>query len=416
MDALVRQALPALRRRHSAYFKSGPKITFAVSAIGGPTYRIGADDPAFVLNVVSASGAKALATLDQLSVAVAYLEGSLEIEGDLATALTMRRFFRDVHPIAWISRFKPSFGGRAERDRRTISSHYDEDPQFFLTFLDSRHRCYSHGLFCRDDEQLEDAMTHKLAYALEAIDVGPGGHVLEVGGGWGAFAQYAATRGIRVTTVTLSRESERYINELVATESLPVTVVRKHFLEYKSTDKYDAIVNMGVTEHIPNYGATLGKYATLLRPGGVIYLDAVAMRAKHRVSSFMSRHIYPGITSPVVLHDYLRQVARSPFDLLSVIDDRRNYSLTCQAWARRFDDARDEIVQRWGVPTYRRFRVFLWGSVAGFETGLLQAYRWTLRLAPRTSSQILSLRTSDPRKKDLRSSEQNRQDEKGKER
>ena len=42
--------------------------------------------------------------------------------------------------------------------------------------------------------------------------------------------------------------------------------------------------------------------------------------------------------------------------------------------------ARDEVVRRWGEPLYRRFRLFLWGSAAGFDTGLVQAYRWVLRM------------------------------------
>ncbi len=105
---------------------------------------------------------------------------------------------------------------------------------------------------------------------------------------------------------------------------------------------------MGVTEHLPDYRATLRKYAELLKPGGKVYLDALAMRAKHRVSTFMSRYIYPGGSSPLLLHEYLRRVAHSPFELISVDDDRHNYYLTCKIWAQRLDAARDEVVRRWG--------------------------------------------------------------------
>jgi cyclopropane-fatty-acyl-phospholipid synthase len=98
----------------------------------------------------------------------------------------------------------------------------------------------------------------------------------------------------------------------------------------------------------------------------------------------MSRYVYPGGQSPLLLHQYLREVARSPFELISIADDRHNYFLTCQRWARKLDAKRDEIVSRWGEPLYRRFRLFLWGSAAGFDTGLVQAYRWLLRM-PATS-------------------------------
>ena len=376
--------IATLRRRYESFFASRPAVPFAVApAPGSAPYLFGGGEPAFQITVRDARGARALAGLDQFGVAVAYLEGWLDVDGDLAVALAMRRFFRDIHPVAWLSRFAPALlRGHREHDRRTISAHYDEDSEFFLTFLDTRHRCYTEGVFAYDDEPLEDAMTRKMQLAVDTLGLKPGDHVLEVGGGWGAFTEYAGKQGIEVTTTTLSVESERYLNDLVARERLPAQVVRQHILAYRSPRPYDAIVNMGVTEHLPDYRSTLAKYAELVKPGGAVYLDALAMRTKHNVSTFMSRYIYPGRSSPLLLHQYLREVARSPFELVSVDDDRHNYYLTCRRWAQRLDAARDEIVNRWGDHLYRRFRLFLWGSAAGFDTGLVQAYRWVLRMPP----------------------------------
>ena len=103
--------------------------------------------------------------------------------------------------------------GRKASDRRPISSHYDEDSDFFLSFLDERHRCYTEGVFAYDDEPIEDAMTRKMDIAIEAIGAKPGDHVLEVGGGWGAFVEHAgpqrhrghhadAVQGVRARTST----------------------------------------------------------------------------------------------------------------------------------------------------------------------------------------------------------------------
>jgi cyclopropane-fatty-acyl-phospholipid synthase len=373
--------IAALQRRYQAFFSTRPGISFAVSELDGEPHHFGDGEPVFTIKVLDQRGAKALAGLDQFGVAVAYLEGSIDVDGDLAKALTMRDFFHDIHPIAWVSNFVPILlKGRKESDRKAISHHYDEDSEFFLSFLDERHRCYTEGVFARDDEPIEDAMTRKMDIALEAIGVKPGDHVLEVGGGWGAFVEHAGKRGIEVTTLTLSKESENYLNGLIQRESLPARVIREHIYGYESATRYDAIVNMGVTEHLPNYKTTLRKYAELVKPGGSIYLDALAMRTKHNISTFMTRYVYPGGSSPLLLHDYLREVARSPFELISLDDDRHNYYLTCQRWAQRLDAKRDEVVARWGEPLYRRFRLFLWGSAAGFDTGLVQAYRWVLRM------------------------------------
>ncbi|MDG4824372.1 class I SAM-dependent methyltransferase [Asanoa sp. WMMD1127] len=374
--------IAALQRRYQTFFANEPAVPFAVAPAGAPAHVFGNGDPLFTITVKDRRGAKALAALDQFGVAVAYLQGWLDVDGDLAAALRMRRFFNDFHPIAFLSRFTPTalFEGRKENDRKNISQHYDEDSEFFLTFLDTRHRCYTEGVFASDDEPLEDAMTRKMDLALEAIEVKPGDRVLEVGGGWGAFSEHAAKRGIDVTTTTLAVESERYLKDLFAREKLPVNVVRQHIFGYRSDQKFDAIVNMGVTEHLPDYKTTLAKYAELLKPGGRVYLDALAMRRKHGISTFMKRYIYPGNSAPLLLHQYLKQVARSPFELISIDDDRHNYYLTCREWAKRLDERRDEIVARWGEPLYRRFRLFLWGSAAGFDTGLVQAYRWVLKM------------------------------------
>ncbi|WP_345631681.1 class I SAM-dependent methyltransferase [Rugosimonospora acidiphila] len=373
-----------LERRYQKFFADRPAVPFAVAAgPGAPAHTLGNGDPVFTITVTDARGAKALAGLDQFGVAVAYLQGWLDVDGDLATALKMRKFFHDIHPIAWVSQFTPALvRGRREHDRRSIAAHYDEDSEFFLTFLDTRHRCYTEGVFAYDDEPLEDAMTRKMELAVEAIGVKPGDHVLEVGGGWGAFSEYAAKRGIQVTTLTLAKESENYLNGLFEREGLTGTarVVREHIFNYRAPQRYDAIVNMGVTEHLPDYRTTLRKYAELVKPGGSVYLDALGMRNKHRISTFMSRYVYPGGQSPLLLHQYLREVARSPFELISIQDDRHNYHLTCKRWAQRLDAARDEVVKNWGEPLYRRFRLFLWGSAAGFDMGLVQAYRWVLKL------------------------------------
>jgi len=66
--------------------------------------------------------------------------------------------------------------------------------------------------------------------------------------------------------------------------------------------------------------------------------------------------------------------------VLSVVDDRLSYQRTCEAWAHNLDGAREQIVSRWGEATYRRFRLYLWGSVAAFGSQRLQAYRWLLEL------------------------------------
>jgi cyclopropane-fatty-acyl-phospholipid synthase len=270
--------------------------------------------------------------------------------------------------------------GQVNRDKKWISEHYDNESDFYLLFLDKQHRCYSHGYFEADDETLERAIGRKLDTAIEACGIQPGWRVLDIGAGWGAFTEHAGKRGVRVTSLTISAESERYVNDLIVREDLPCRVLREHFLEYSSEEQYDAIVNLGVTEHLPDYAATLAQYQKLLKPGGRVFLDACASRTKYPFSSFVLSHVWPGNATPLKLAEYVDEVANTPFELIYARNDRRNYLLTTRHWAQNLERHRDEVVSRWGERLYRRFLLYLWGCVHSFSTGDVTAYRLLLQL------------------------------------
>jgi cyclopropane fatty-acyl-phospholipid synthase-like methyltransferase len=218
-----------------------------------------------------------------------------------------------------------------------------------------------------------------LEFALHSIQATPGDRVLDIGGGWGAFVEFAGKRGVRVTSLTISEPSRRFIQELIDREQLPCEVRLEHFFEHTPSEPYDAIVNLGVTEHLPDYPATVQRYHELLKPNGRVYLDASAARVRHDLSSFFERHIFRGNGTPLHLPGYVNAVTRSPLQLLTVIDDRDNYRLTTKAWAEGLDKNRDELERRWGRAQYRRFQIYLWGCVDGFRRDELQAYRLVLR-------------------------------------
>jgi cyclopropane-fatty-acyl-phospholipid synthase len=287
----------------------------------------------------------------------------------------------DHHGAAYLwSLLKPLLFGQTRMDRSGISSHYDNSQEFYLSFLDQRHRCYSQGVFMRDDEPIEDAMTRKLQFAVDAVGTKPGDRVLDIGGGWGAFSEYAGKRGAHVTSLTISKESESFLRELSAREQLPCEVVNCHLYEYDPGMQFDAIVNLGVTEHLPDYGRSLATYRRLLKPGGKIYLDASACRQKYKFHSFIYKHIYPGNCSPLCLHDYLTELSKTPFRLRGIWDDRHSYYLTARHWAQNLERNRDEIVRNSDECTFRKFQVYLWGTVDVFRRDVMQAYRWVLEL------------------------------------
>lgn len=381
MSSEIDRIASSYQKRYDEYFGSGGATAFALKAPDGSERVFGNGLPEFTLVAADSRAMKALATLDRLVIAEAYLSGGIEIEGNIEPVVAHRNFFRDKHPLvtAWHMLW-PKIHGQERTDAEHISHHYDIDADFFLSFLDKRHRCYSHGIFQCDDESLEDGITRKLQFSLDSVEARAGDRILDVGGGWGAFTEYAGQRDMQVTSLTISRESEKFLNDLIAREKLPCRVEFKHLHEHRPDKPYDAICILGVTEHLPDYDKSLALYGSMLKPGGKVYLDASAKRKKYDISSFLRRHIYPGNGSPMCLHDYLRAVSESPFQLEAVHDDRHSYALTAKHWAERLDAARDEIERRWGRAQYRKFRLYLWGCYDSFKRDDVQAYRVVLGL------------------------------------
>jgi cyclopropane-fatty-acyl-phospholipid synthase len=356
-------------------------IPFALRSGDHTQYTFGNNDPAFTMVLKNKQAIAALSTMDQTKIAETYLAGHMDLEGDIMSVLALRGLFNDKRGVRFLWRFiQPLIFGQVKSDRKWIANHYDTEPAFFELFLDRRHRAYSQAVYAHDDEALEDAETRKLDFALDAVKARPGMRILDIGSGWGSMVEHAGKRGIKVTSLTISRQSKTYVDDLIARQGLPCEVLLEHFLEHRPAEKYDAIVNCGVTEHLPDYAASLRQYQRLLKPGGYLYLDASANRVKHAEGTFLARYVFEGNGTLLCLHDYLTKVAASPFQLCGVWDDRHNYYLTTKAWAERLDQHRDEIEQRWGRQLYRIFQLYLWGSAEGFNSGMIDAYRVVLRL------------------------------------
>ncbi len=368
-----------MRRVFHAYQSTGKGAPFLFQWRENKPYRFGEGEPLFTIIIQDRRGVSAVATLDATTIFEAYMADHVDFRGDIEAFFSLRDMTTDKHPLQYLwSLAKPLFFGQTKMDRTGIAAHYDHPREFYESFLDRRHRCYSQGVYVRNDETLEDAVSRKLEFAVNAIGVKPGDRVLDIGGGWGAFTEYAGKKGIHVTSLTISKESEDFLNDLITKQHLPCDVVNCHLYEYAPGIQFDAIVNLGVTEHLPDYARSLKTYLRLMKPGAKIYLDASACREKYKFHSFIYKHIYPNNCSPLCLHDYLTQLANTPFRLLGIWDDRHSYYLTAKQWAINLENNREIIVKHGGEALFRKFQIYLWGTANVFQRDIMQAYRWVL--------------------------------------
>jgi cyclopropane-fatty-acyl-phospholipid synthase len=380
-DPAFNRLIGILRRACQEYYATGKGVPFQIRWQDGEPIRFGSGESVFSVTVRDRTAVSALASLDATTIFEAYMLDHLDFRGDMERFFAFRDMTTDNHPLRYFwSLVKPLIFGQSRMDRSGIATHYDHSQEFYLSFLDDRHRCYSHGVFLRDDEPLEDAITRKLDFAIEQIGAKAGDRILDIGGGWGAFNEYAGKKGIRVTSLTISKESENFLNAMISREKIPCEVVNCHLYEYEPGMKFDGIVNLGVTEHLPDYAKSIATYQRLLKPGGKMYLDASACREKYKFHSFIYRYIYPNNCSPAVIQEWLTHLAKTPFQLCGVWDDRWNYYLTAKLWSEKFERNRDKIVGLEGEILFRQFQIYLWGTADVFKRDIMQAYRWVIKL------------------------------------
>jgi cyclopropane-fatty-acyl-phospholipid synthase len=366
---------PSIRDRFTGRFSQSP-VPFEVIMPGGSVQRFGQGAPSFTITLRNRRGLKALRSLDERRIADAYLAGVLDIDGDMLRPFALRQSLRDLHPLTAAWRFiQPLLFGQVHTNRRAITAHYDIDPKFFLSFLDPKTPCYTQGVYLDDTETLDVATLRKFAYCFEQCRLKPGDRILEIGPGWGAWFEYASQRGVKCTGISISQTSIDYLAGRAKELGYDWELINADLLQYQCDRLYDAIVIMGVIEHLPNYRRVLEKFRSLLKPGGRIFLDGSACTKKYEASSFMVKYIFGGNHSFLVLHDFLEKLAKTPMYVVDIHNDRHSYFLTFQQWARNFDRNREFVIEQFGEFNYRRFRLYLWGAAYEFLSRSLDCYR-----------------------------------------
>lgn len=358
----------------------GPVTTpFIVELPDGETRSVGEGKPEFHVSLRNERALRAVRSLDEGNISEAYLQGDIDIGGDMLKPFQLRSSLHDRHPLVLAWRFiEPLLFGQVYTNKQAIASHYNLDPKFFLSFLDPVFPAYSQGVYEHDDEPLSKALERKFDWAIEKCELGPGKRVLEIGPGWGAFAGHALQAGVHFTGITNSEVSQSYLRGKLANFGDRFDIVLTDFYDYEPEEPFDAIVIMGVIEHLPDYERVLKKFSRLLKPDGRVFLDGSAAKKKYELSTFMVRHIYPGNHSFLVLDDFINKLFKTDLEVSEIHDDRWSYFLTFRQWAQNLDAHKDYVRATFGDFEFRKFRLYLWGATNEFLQRSLDCYRMIL--------------------------------------
>jgi cyclopropane-fatty-acyl-phospholipid synthase len=270
--------------------------------------------------------------------------------------------------------------------KKNISRHYDLGNDFYSLWLDDT-MTYSSALFKTGQEDIEKAQEQKYESMVDQMGVHPGDHVLEIGCGWGGFAEYAAgQRGLKVTGLTISQEQYDYAVERMVRAGLSDKVDIK-LQDYRDeTGVYDGIASIEMFEAVgerywPVYFDTLRER---LKPGRSATLQIITVE-DHRFEvyrkgvDFIQKYVFPGgmLPSPSVL---TAEVERAGLRVLQSIEFGESYSQTLRRWHETFNARWDEVKTLRGFDDrFRRlWNFYLTSCAAGFHAGSIDVTQITV--------------------------------------
>jgi len=263
-----------------------------------------------------------------------------------------------------------------EQAKKNISYHYDLGNEFYAKWLDET-MTYSSAIFKTGQEDMAKAQTAKYASMVDQMGVKEGDHVLEIGCGWGGFAEYAAgVRGLKVTGLTISQEQHDYAVERIKKAGLSdkVEIVMRDYRD--ETGLYDGIASIEMFEAVgekfwPTYFKTV---RDRLKPGANATLQIITITEKRfevyrKGVDFIQKHIFPGgmLPSPTALKE---QIKLAGLKRKGSIEFGESYSQTLRRWSEVFNDKWEDIAEMgFDERFHRMWNYYLASCAAAFRSG-----------------------------------------------
>ena len=331
----------------------------------------------------------------------AFVEGSLEIEGDVRAAVmamdaannarTPAQTMRILYQLSRLPRATHRNGGAMqahltgaehskERDRAAIAHHYDHPVDFYASFLDEQ-LVYSCAYYDDGVTTLAEAQRSKLQYVLRKLRVEPGMSFLDIGCGWGSLVLAAAEAGAHAVGITLSRvqyeTAQRRIHEAGLGDRASV-----EFLDYRElgSRRFDRIASIGMVEHVgrKNLPAYFKTAFDALRPGGLFLNHGIAEQSPGRTGGrqggFINRYVFPD-GELVAIGESLTVAEREGFEVRDVENLREHYARTLRDWVNNLERNAQRAQAIAGEAAYRVWRLYMSASGAAFTSGSIGIYQ-----------------------------------------
>jgi len=268
-------------------------------------------------------------------------------------------------------------GQSKSRSKRVAECHYNLGNRFYERMLDARMQ-YTCG-YWKEASDLTSAQEAKLDLVCRKLQLRPGNRVLELGGGWGGFARFAAEQyGCEVVVYNISEAQVAYARE--ACQGLPVEVRLEDYRN--ATGRYDKVVSIGMCEHVGalNYEAFFRVQRDCLKEDGLMLLHTIGRdRTDLTADPWFTRYIFPGGQLPSLCQ--LTTAAEGHFVLEDLHNFGQDYDSTLMAWFRNFECHWPEFRQEYGERFYRMWKYYLLSCAGSFRARRI--HLWQLVFSPR---------------------------------
>jgi cyclopropane-fatty-acyl-phospholipid synthase len=255
-----------------------------------------------------------------------------------------------------------------------ISKHYDLGNDFFSIWLDKT-LTYSCAIYNDNNEQLDIAQINKYNKLIDLIKPKAGSKILEIGCGWGGFAEHLAKNNdIKLDCITISKKQLEFAKERIFKAGLNEKVNIK-FLDYRDVrEKYDSIASIEMIEavgekNLKTYFSTISKN---LNQGGVAAIQAIIIQDKlydsyRKNQDFIQKYIFPGGFLPS-FGAIKNHVSKNGLELAEHNSYGLHYSKTLQEWRENFIKSWDLISQQGFQNSFKKIWDFYFSYCeAGFN-------------------------------------------------
>lgn len=330
----------------------------------------------------------------ELGFCEAYLDGwwdTPDLQALLDVLLSSKNWVKRSHPAALAVRVYQRMwhwlnANSKAQARKNISYHYDLGNAFYSQWLDET-MTYSSAIFQGPAEDLAAAQRRKYASVCDTIGVAPGAELLEIGCGWGGFAEYAAKeRGAKVTGLTISREQHDFAKERMFREGLNdrVEIVMRDYRD--EAGSFDGIASIEMFEAVGEkyWPVYFGAVRERLRPGAQATIQVITIAdplypTYRKTIDFIQKYIFPGgmLPSPSVLR---AEIERSGLQPMGSVEFGQSYSETLRRWHGAFNAAWGEIQPLGFDERFRRmWNFYLTSCAAAFRCGTTDVAQVTMR-------------------------------------